>query len=240
MAPQGYLASGDGYTQRSAEIAKNILNKRTIIDDTFIWSDNLEDNFNQVCQLLEVCSKAGLVSNSDKFQFGKETVEFAGLEITSYGVKPSRKFLDSITAFPRPENISDMRSFFGMINQVSYAFAMSKAVEPFRHLLRPDSQFIWSPTLQECFDKAKEKIVEAAKEDVRHLEVDKPMCLACDWSKAGIGFFLLQKWCSCECAHSRCCNAGWRLVLARIFKDYRTMFLFLLCCVKACRDINPR
>ena len=94
----------------------------------------------------------------------------------------STKFVNywRCAAFPRPENISDMRSFFGMINQVSYAFAMSKAVEPFRHLLRPDSQFIWSPTLQECFDKAKEKIVEAAKEDVRHLEVDKPMCLACD------------------------------------------------------------
>ena len=81
--------------------------------------------------------------NSDKFQFGKETVEFAGLEITSYGVRPSRKFLDAITAFPRPENISDMRSFFGKINQVSYAFAMSEAMEPLRHFLRPDTQFIW-------------------------------------------------------------------------------------------------
>ena len=104
--------------------------------------------------------------NSDKFQFRKETVEFAGLEITSYGVRPSRKFLNAITAFPRPENISDIRTFFGMINQVSYAFAMSETMEPFYHLLRPDTQFIWSHTLQECFDKAKEKIVEAVKEGV--------------------------------------------------------------------------
>ena len=31
-------------------------------------SDNLEDNFKQVCHLLEVCSKAGLIFNSDKYK----------------------------------------------------------------------------------------------------------------------------------------------------------------------------
>ena len=214
VAPQGYLASGDGYTQRFADITKEISNKRTIIDDTVIWGEDLKENFQQVCQLLEMCSKAGLVFNSDKFQFGKETVEFAGLEITSYGVRPSKKFLDAIRAFPRPENISEMRSFFGMINQVSYAFAMSETMEPFRHLLRPGTRFTWSPALQECFNKAKEKIVEAVQEGVRHFEIDRPTCLACDWSKAGVGFFLLQKWCKCQGIHPRCCNDGWRLVLA--------------------------
>ena len=214
VAPQGYLASGDGYTQRFADIAKDINNKRTIIDDTVIWSDNLEDNFKQVCHMLEVCSRAGLIFNSDKFQFGRDTVDFAGLEITSYGVRPSKRFLDSIMAFPRPENISEVRSFFGMINQVSFSFAMSEIMEPFRHLLRPDTQFIWSPELQKCFIKAKERIVEAVKEGVQHFEMGRPTCLACDWSKAGIGFFLLQKWCDCKEVHPRCCNEGWKLVLA--------------------------
>ena len=55
--------------------------------------------------------------------------------------------------------------------------------------------------------------MEAVKEGVRHFEIDKPTCLACDWSKAGIGFFLIQKWCSCDGTHPRCCNDGWRLVL---------------------------
>ena len=164
--------------------------------------------------MLEVCSRAGLIFNSDKFQFGRDTVDFAGLEITSYGVRPSKRFLDSIMAFPRPENISEVRSFFGMINQVSFSFAMSEIMEPFRHLLRPDTQFIWSPELQECFIKAKEKIVEAVKEGVQHFEMGRPTCLACDWSKAGVGFFLLQKWCDCKEVHPRCCNEGWKLVLA--------------------------
>ena len=37
-----------------------------------------------------------MVFNPQKFQFGQETVEFAGLEVTMDGVRPSRKFLDGI------------------------------------------------------------------------------------------------------------------------------------------------
>ena len=83
VAPQGYLASGDGYTHRFAQITQGIENKRTIVDDTVIWSDSVEEKFNDVCKLLTVCSEAGLIFNSDKFQFGLDKVDFAGLEITS-------------------------------------------------------------------------------------------------------------------------------------------------------------
>ena len=32
-------------------------------------------------------------------------------------------------------------------------------------------------------------IVEAVKEGVQHFEMGRQTCLACDWSKAGVGFF---------------------------------------------------
>ena len=43
VAPQGYFASGDGYTHRFAQITQGIENKCTIVDDTVIWSDSVED-----------------------------------------------------------------------------------------------------------------------------------------------------------------------------------------------------
>ena len=89
MSPQGYLASMDGYTHRYRLITEDIKNKVTIVDDTLIHSDNIEENFHDVCQLLNT----GLVFNPDKFQFGQETVKFAGLEVTKDGVRPCRKFL---------------------------------------------------------------------------------------------------------------------------------------------------
>ena len=103
MAPQGYLASGDGYTLRFANITKSIENKRLLVYNTLIWNNNLQDNFEDVCKLLQVCHSAGLIFKSDKFQFGQETVKFAGLEVTMTGVRPSRKFLEAIRAFPAPK-----------------------------------------------------------------------------------------------------------------------------------------
>ena len=192
VSPQGYLASMDGYTHKFSLITEDIKNKVTIVDDTLLWSEDTEQNFKDVCKMLSTCHTAGLIFNSDKFQFGQETVEFAGLDVTKEGVRPSKKFLDAIKAFPRPDTLSEARSFFGMINQVSYSFAMSGVMEPFRHLLKPDTWaagFSWTEELEKGFKLAKEKIIEAVTSGVKHFEVGRETCLATDWSKQGIGFF---------------------------------------------------
>ena len=165
----------------------------------------------------DICHRAGLVFNPDKFQFGQPVVEFAGLDVTLDGVKPCSKFLESIRSFPRPTSLSEARSFFGLVNQVAYSFSMSSVMEPFRYLLRPDTwsaSSVWSDDLVEKFNLAKEEIVKSVTSGVKHFDVQRQTCLATDWSKAGIGFFLLQKWCECQEIHPRCCNEGWRLVLA--------------------------
>ena len=133
------------------------------------------------------------------------------------GVRPSKKFLDAIKAYPRPDTLSEARSFFGIINQVSHSFAMSSIMEPFRHLLKPDTWaagFSWTEELEEGFKLAKERIIEAVTNGVKHFEVGRQTCLAMNWSKQGNGFYLMQKWCQFEKIHPSCCPEGWRLVLA--------------------------
>ena len=217
-APQGYLASGDGYTLRFEEIAADIKDRVTIVDDTAMWHKDLRSGFEDACHFIEVCHNNGLILNPDKFQFAQETVEFAGLEVTMTGVRPARKFLEAIKVFPRPTTLSEARSFFGMVNQVNYAFATSEIMAPFRHLLRPDTwdkTLQWTDEVQDRFERAKQEIIEAVEEGVRHFEMDRPTCLGCDWSRTGLGFFLMQKWCKCDTKDApRCCANGWKLVLA--------------------------
>jgi hypothetical protein len=68
--------------------------------------------------MLSHCNKNGKVFSPDKFVFAKETVEFAGFEITKEGIKPTDKYIKAIRNFPTPTNISEVRSWFGLINQV--------------------------------------------------------------------------------------------------------------------------
>ena len=71
----------DGYIYRFSLIAGYIKNKVTIVDDTLLFSGSVEKIFKDVYRMLEICHKAGLVFNPDKFQFGRPEVEFAVLDV---------------------------------------------------------------------------------------------------------------------------------------------------------------
>ena len=141
--------------------------------------------------------------------FAEETVEFAGFEITTDSVHPCKKYLQAITDFATPKNISDIRSWFGLVNQVSYAFSISPTMLPFRQLLKPAKSFSLDDSLDEAFKESKEVIILEIQKGVRIFDKSKPICFATDWSNSGIGFWLFQKHCHCASTKPFCCRQGW-------------------------------
>ena len=214
VAPQGFLAAGDAYTARMAAITAEITNKKQLVDDTCVYNTNLAENFMDTCRFISLSSSAGIVFNKKKFQFGSDTVEFLGFVVTGDSVKPSEKFLGAIRDFPRPRDITGIRSWFGLVNQCNFAFSQSDIMLPFRNLLRPSTDFVWTQDLQDAFEKSKEKITMAVEKGVRTFDLGKVTVLATDWSKIGIGFTLLQKMCECPTITPVCCSTGWSLVFA--------------------------
>ena len=133
--------------------------------------------------------------NPDKFNFAEKRIEFIRFELSENGVESSREFLKSITNFPKPKDISGIRGWFGLVEQVAWAFSKTQLLAPFRHLLSPSAEFIWSDKLEEAFISSKKKIIEAVKDGVQTFDVEKKTCIATDWSKEGIGFCLVHKSC---------------------------------------------
>ena len=66
-APQGYKASGDGYTARLDNLVEDIKNKTKCVDDTLIWSTDIEQAFNDAVLWLMQCGTNGITLNPDKF-----------------------------------------------------------------------------------------------------------------------------------------------------------------------------
>ncbi|XP_038061674.1 uncharacterized protein LOC119732286 [Patiria miniata] len=174
-APQGHIASGDGYTRRYHEFVSDIPNKTKCVDDVLLWADSLADCFFQAVQWLDTCGRNGITLNPDKFVFGEDTVEFAGFEITPDSVRPCRKNLQAILDFPTPKDITDVRSWFGFVNQVSYAFSMAEKMLPFRQLLKPSSSFKWDENLQNAFEESKAVIASEIEEGVQIFDPSKPL-----------------------------------------------------------------
>ncbi|CAG2251287.1 unnamed protein product [Mytilus edulis] len=163
-----------------------------------MWANSIEAAFFQACEWLDLCARNGITLNPKKFQFAQDTVNFAGLTITPTNIRPSTKFLDAISNFPTPTDITGARAWFGLINQGAYAFAMARQMKPFRALLKPSTTFCWTNELDEVFHKSKEIIIQEMKEGVRLFDPARMTCLATDWSVDGIGFFLMQKYCQCS------------------------------------------
>ena len=67
-APQGYLASGDGFNHRDQLTSQDVKNKVALVNDNKIWDSTVGENFVSVCKLLDIYGQVGLVINSDKFQ----------------------------------------------------------------------------------------------------------------------------------------------------------------------------
>ena len=212
-APQGYIASGDAYTARYDSLVAGIEKKTKCIDDALLWSDSIEDAFHQATEWLDICARNGITLNPSKFRFAQDEVEFAGFEITRTEVKPCRKYLRAISEFPTPTGITDIRAWFGLVNQVAYAFSMASVMSPFRSLLKPSSPFTWSTDLLQAFDASKTEICTRIQEGVRIFDKNRLTCLATDWSKDGIGYWLFQKHCQCPSREIFCCQEGWKVTL---------------------------
>ena len=77
----------------------------------------------------------------------------------------------SIRSFPTPKNITQARAFFGLVEQVSYAFSKSADMVNFRHLLSPKTQFVWTDELESEFVLSKASIVQKIEKGVTMFEV---------------------------------------------------------------------
>ena len=81
--------------------------------------------------------------NKEKFEFAKDVVEFAGFEITKDGFRPPARIIEAIKNFPKPEKVTDIRSWFGLVNQVAYTFSQAEIMEPLREQLSGKKR-VWS------------------------------------------------------------------------------------------------
>ena len=212
--PQGFLAATDGYTERYDYITRDIKNMERCVDDAILYENSIEENFFRTCQYLSLCSANGILFSEKKFQFCSKKVDFLGFILDEEGVKPSDEHLKAIQDFPTPRDITGIRSWFGLIEQSSYAFSKTDVMQPFRHLLKPSSKFEWNAELNNAFKDSKEEIVKRIVEGIKTFDTKKVTCLATDYSKTGIGFHLLQKNCKCNNLTPICCKDGWSIVFA--------------------------
>ena len=161
--PQGYFAAGDAYTPHYNEIIECVKQKVKIIDDTLLYDESIEQHFYHVCDYLTLCAKNGIIIHARKFQFCKDTVDFAVLIVTVDGVVPPGKMLSATADFRWSTDLTSARAWFVLVNQVLWTYAVSPIMQPFHDLIKPNRQFCWDDNLEVLFESSKDMIINPSK-----------------------------------------------------------------------------
>ena len=178
-APQGFKGSGDAFNRRYDDIIVDVPRKGKVVDDTILWDDDIAQAFFHTFDFLILCAEKGVTLKPQKFRFCKKEVDFCGYTVGWEGFRPSDESISAIRDFPMPNEptITDIRSWFGLVNQLAPFIATASMMAPFRDLLKSTNlkgrKVYWDAELQNAFEKTKEALCEMAMDGLRHFDMTK-------------------------------------------------------------------
>lgn len=140
-----------------------------------------------------------------------------GFRVDRETYQPTTDRLSAIKEFTMPDQpaIKDIRSWYGLVNQLAPFLAAAPLMEPFGELLKKPTgkKVYWDDQLQLRFHQAQETICKLASNGFVYYDKSGTTAAVTDWSRDGIGFMVLQH-CSCTSPETPfCCRGGWKLAL---------------------------
>ena len=92
----------------------------TVVDDEVILTRTIEDHHApHVRSFLQSCVEKNIILNTDKWAYARPKVEFTGFHLSDDGYRIDDSIVAAISKFPPPTNRTDLRSFVGLVNQLS-------------------------------------------------------------------------------------------------------------------------
>ena len=79
----------------------------------------------------------------------------------------------AIRQFPTLENITDMRSYFALVNKVSPYYSVQQKLLAFREFFKKNARFYWDEVLQKLFEETREVIANKVVKGVYSFEVER-------------------------------------------------------------------
>ena len=162
-----------------------------VADDVIIHGRDENEHDERMKLFLNKCSDAGIKLNRNKIHLKVDSVSFMGHKISKNGLSIDEEKVKAIREYPVPQNVSDLRSFLGLINFVSkFVPNCVEILHPLNNLLKKNVPFIWSEAQKNAFDKIKTKISESVL--LNFYDPNKKLFMENDASEYGVGSALFQ------------------------------------------------
>ena len=155
----GFAATGDAFCRRGDIALQGVLNCVKVVDDILLYDDDYLTHLHRVNDVLARCRASGITINAEKFVLAAPDVSFCGYQLSHKGIAADPEKVRAITEFAKPANLTDLRSFMGLVNQLTeFSPDISGAAVPLRPLVSPKKAFLWTLDHDLAFKRVKEAL----------------------------------------------------------------------------------
>ena len=135
-----------------------------IMDDVLVSGANDEEHHANVTRLLEHFDKLGLRVKPEKCKFHQAEVVYMGRRLSKDGVAPTDDHVQAIKEAPAPKNVSELKSWLGMVNfQGQFIPDLATMAHPLYELLSSRNEFVWSAECEKAWVAVKDAVCAATK-----------------------------------------------------------------------------
>ena len=191
-APMGLNASSDEWCLHSDRIIIGLEWARKIVDDTLIWARTMKELMRRIRIILERCREFNITISKEKLEIGQE-IHFAGHIISHEGIRPDDAKFSAIKDFPTPKNLTELRGFLGLAQQLgSFIPDLAQMTSTLRPLTKKGVAWQWLEEHQTCFLQIKQLLT--SKHVIKPFDQNLATFLLTDASRLhGLGFALMQE-----------------------------------------------
>ncbi|XP_050553385.1 uncharacterized protein K02A2.6 [Spodoptera frugiperda] len=191
--PYGLACIPEKFQKLMEETLRGIPGCVVFLDDICITGTNDKDHLSNLRAVLERLRKTGLTVKLSKCSFLQESVKYLGYIIDKKGLRPDTNKLEAISNAPRPENITQLKSFLGMLNYYGkFISNLSTLLYPLHNLLKKEVRWKWDHCCEQAFIEAKRVLL--GDRVLAHYEEGRPLVLSVDSSAYGLGAVLAHRY----------------------------------------------
>ena len=189
----GLNSAGDVFTLRYGNAIDKATDGLRATEDTLIRGSTSNELIANTRKFFEACRENGITLNMRKIQWDKKEVLFGGFLLDPSGYRLDPALNKALLEFPVPTSPTDVRSFFGLANQLcNFSEDIADLLAPIKSLLKKGVMFQWLPEHQTAFEKAREHL--ASPKTLAYYCPRRLTRLIVDASRLnGLGFVLKQR-----------------------------------------------
>lgn len=184
------VASAPAIWQRAMDqVLQDIPGTQCYLDDILVTGKDDENHFQNLSKVLTRLNEYGLRAKREKCEFFKSEISYCGHVIDKHGLQKSQEKIEAVLKAPKPENVSQLRSYLGLVNYYhKFLPNLASVLHPLNALLQTGAKWHWSEKCEKAFAETKRLIT--SDELLTHYDPSRPIRLACDASPYGIGAVL--------------------------------------------------